>query len=125
MELALHRELANPHSRAKKQARWQDRELQNKKLLEEFVQAEVRALNGRTVREAKADGAWKWREFLARQARENKVKKMKNRGTEERKERKRVRKERKARKEKERLNELVLAQGRNQSIPPDVTVAPV
>jgi hypothetical protein len=124
MELAVHRELCNPHSRAKKQARWQARDVQNKKLLDEYVQAELRALNGRTRREARIEAAFKWRMFLAEQARENKVKKNKSRYREARLERKRKRKARKMEKQVQRLKELALPEGRNQFVPEGVRVVP-
>ena len=118
MELNIERELSNPHSRAKKQARWKAREVENKKLLEEFIEREYRSLKGRTKREARADASWKWREFVANEARETKMKKMKNRGTEARRERKKFRKARKAARQRQILNEMVLPAGKNQFIPP-------
>jgi hypothetical protein len=123
MEVAIERELANPHSRAKKQARWQERAARKKKLLEEFEQAELRRLNGRTKREAKMEAFWKWREFVAKEEVENKVRK-KPKDKVARLERKRRRKARKLEKQRQRLKEMVLPAGKNQFVPEGVKVAP-
>jgi hypothetical protein len=121
MEIAIERELVNPHSRAKKQARWQERDVRKKKLLEEFEQAELRRLNGRPKREARAEAFWKWREFIAKEEKENKVRK-KPKDKVARLERKRKRKARKVEKQRQRLREMVLPAGKNQFVPEGVNV---
>jgi hypothetical protein len=98
--------------------------MQNKKLLGDFVQAELRALGGRTRGEAKAEATFKWRTFIAEQARENKTKKLKSRDREARMERKRKRRQRKMDKRVQRLKELALPAGRNQFVPEGVRVVP-
>ena len=73
MELHLQKELSNPHSRAKKQARWQAVFVRQRELLAQYVREELKDLKGRTRREARAEAVWKWRERLAVDRREEKM----------------------------------------------------
>ena len=123
MELHLQEELSNPHSRAKKQARWQAALARQRELLAEYVQRELKDLKGRTRREARAEAVWKWRERLAADLREEKKRRWIHRGGEAAMVRRKARKARKERKREERLRNLVLKEEPNQVIPEDASVA--
>ena len=121
MELHLQEELSNPHSRAKKQARWQAALARRRELLAEYMKRELKDLKGRTRREARAEAVWKWRERLAADLREEKKRRWIHRGGEAALVRKKDRKARKERKREERLRNLVLKEGPNQVIPSENT----
>ena len=65
LEIHLVKELVNPFSRAKKQARWQAYQRYKDNLRMEIVGAELAARkndgSGRSVKEATAEGLFKWR----------------------------------------------------------------
>ncbi len=117
MELHLEKELSNPHSRAKKQARWQAGLAQRRELLAQYVRNELKDLKGRTRREARAEAVWKWRERLAVDLREERKRRWVHRGGEAAALRQKERRARKERKRDERLRNLVLKGGPNQVIP--------
>ena len=119
MELHLRKELSNPHSRAKKQARWQAAFVRRRELLAQYVREELKDLKGRTRREARAEAVWKWRERLAADRREDKKRRWIHRGGEASLLRKKARLARKERKLDERLRNLVLKNAPNQVIPAD------
>ncbi|KAG9317630.1 hypothetical protein JVU11DRAFT_1840 [Chiua virens] len=117
MEDHLAKELSNPHSRAKKQKRWQAARVRRAELLKKFVERELLKLNGRPARVARAEGVFKFRQKLEE---ERKAEKKRRWLTAERKakiERKVKRKQRKAEKQKEKLTQLVLKESTNQVIP--------
>ncbi|KIJ70469.1 hypothetical protein HYDPIDRAFT_77176 [Hydnomerulius pinastri MD-312] len=117
VEFHLAKELANPHSRAKKQARWQATQSRKKELLTKFLERELMDLRGRSAREARAEGAFKWRQKMEE---ERKAEKKRRWFTAERMakiEFKVKRKQRKAEKQKEKLSQLVLRVASNQVIP--------
>ena len=117
MEVHLRKELSNPHSRAKKQARWQAAFVRQRELLARYVREELKDLKGRTRREARAEAVWKWRERLAADRRAEKKRRWIHRGGEAALLRRRARGARKERKLDERLRNLVLKQAPNQVIP--------
>jgi hypothetical protein len=119
MELHLQKELSNPHSRAKKQARWQAAFVRQRELLARYVREELKDLKGRTRREARAEAVWKWRERLAADRRAEKKRRWIHRGGEAALLKRRARGARKERKLDERLRNLVLNQAPNQVIPAD------
>ncbi|PFH52590.1 hypothetical protein AMATHDRAFT_139736 [Amanita thiersii Skay4041] len=119
IEMYLTRDLSNPHSRAKKLKRWKAYQFRKTALLKELTEKELKELNGRTVREAKAEAAFKWREQLKTERDAVRKMRWKDRGAEARLERKRVRKAKKALKQRQRLTQLVLREEPNQVIPSD------
>jgi hypothetical protein len=119
VEVHLYKELSNPHSRAKKQARWQNHKIRTQKLLTDHVRDELSSLNGRSVREARAEAIWKWRRRLQNEKEAEKKRRRKNKGAEARMARKKARKERKDLKQRQRLTEMVLWDEPNQIIPKD------
>jgi len=119
IELHLQKELSNPHSRAKKQARWQAAFARRRELLAQYVRDELRDLKGRTRREARAEAVWKWRERLAADRREEKKAWWVHRGGEVALLRRRARRARKEGKQDKRLHDLVLKEAPNQVIPVD------
>jgi hypothetical protein len=117
IEVHLYRELSNPHSRAKKQARWQEQKRRTATQLQEYIKAEISNLKGRTMAEARAEATWKWRRDTEDERKAEKKRRRSNRMTEAKMIRKKARKERKERKKRERLTEMVLRDAPNQFIP--------
>ena len=117
IEVHLYRELSNPHSRAKKQARWQEQRRRTATQLQEYIKAEVNNLKGRTVAEARAEATWKWRRNTEDERKAERKRRRSNRLTEAKMIRKKARKERKEQKKRERLTEMVLRDAPNQLIP--------
>ncbi|KAJ8475470.1 hypothetical protein ONZ45_g15595 [Pleurotus djamor] len=120
VEVFLSKELSNPHSRAKKQARWQAYQRYSQTLLQDYLAAELRNLNGRTAREAKAEAAWKWRAKLDELKKEKRKQRWKHKASVAKVERKNARKARKEVKQRQRLTALVLENAPNQVIPKDI-----
>ncbi|KAI0637768.1 hypothetical protein C8Q77DRAFT_1153484 [Trametes polyzona] len=118
VEVHLVKELSNPHSRAKKQARWQAFQARQKALLEELIRAEYANLAGRTRAEARAEATWKWRHQLEQERKAELKRRWRNRGAEARQVRTAKRKARKAAKREEKLRNLVLEEAPNQVVPP-------
>ncbi|KAF7331780.1 Nucleoside transporter [Mycena kentingensis (nom. inval.)] len=58
-------ELSNPHSRTKKMRRWQSHKLYRKELLRDYIAAEMRELNGRTTKDARAEATFRWKQKLS------------------------------------------------------------
>ncbi|KAI0663005.1 hypothetical protein C8Q70DRAFT_484901 [Cubamyces menziesii] len=118
VEVHLAKELSNPHSRAKKQARWQAFQARQKALLEEFIRAEYANLDGRTRAVARAEATWKWKNRLEEERKAELKRRWRNRGAEARQVRTAKRKARKAAKRDAKLRNLVLADAPNQVVPP-------
>jgi len=116
-EIFLSNELANPHSRAKKQARWQAHQEYKRSLLSQFIATELKDLQGRTRREARAEATWKWRHKLEEDRKAELRRRWKNRGAEADLLRKKARKTRKESKQREKLRNLVLPVAPNQVVP--------
>lgn len=117
LEVHIHRELANPHSRAKKQERWQAYQLYKRSLLQQMIQAEYKNLQGRTRRDAKAEATFKWRQRLEDERKAEVKRRWRNRGQEAKLDGKRERKARKAERMDRKLRDLVLQAAPNQVIP--------
>ncbi|KAI0079677.1 hypothetical protein K474DRAFT_1689688 [Panus rudis PR-1116 ss-1] len=117
MEVHVQKELSNPHSRAKKQARWQAYQLYKRNLLRQMVQAEYNNLHGRTRREARAEATWKWREKLAEERKAEEKRRWRNRGQEAKLAGRKQRKARKAERLDRKLRGLVLDAAPNQVVP--------
>ncbi|KAH0840095.1 hypothetical protein J3R83DRAFT_1065 [Lanmaoa asiatica] len=117
MEYHVAKELSNPHSRAKKQSRWQAAKLYRAELLKKFVEREIMHLNGRPVRVARAEGVFKFRQKLEEERKAEKKRRWLTAERTSKIERKVKRKQRKARKQKEKLTQLVLKGAANQVIP--------
>ena len=117
LEVHIHRELANPHSRAKKQERWQAYQLYKRSLLQQMIQTEYKNLQGRTRRDAKAEATFKWRQRLEDERKAEVKRRWRNRGQEAKLDGKRERKARKAERMDRKLRDLVLQAAPNQVIP--------
>ncbi|CAK5262470.1 unnamed protein product, partial [Mycena citricolor] len=117
VESYLHRELSNPHSRAKKMARWQAHLAYKKSLLLEYVAAEKAELNGRTAKEAVADATYKWRQKLSDEQEAERKRRWLTLAVAKKSEKKKARKTRKEQKRRAELTRLILAEGPNQIIP--------
>jgi len=116
-EVYLDRELANSHSRAKKLERFKIYQANTQLLLKKIMAEELQNLDGRNVRQAKADAAFRWRE----QVKEDKEKKKKARWMHSARTAELDRKASKRTKKDERkrrlLTEMVLKEEPNQFIP--------
>jgi len=111
------KELSNPHSRAKKQARWQQFQRYKINLRKDMVSNELKNLKGRNAREATAEAVYKWRQAIED---EKKAKRKARWMTKERVaklERHRKSKQKKARRQGERLRDLALGDAPNQVLP--------
>ena len=117
VEVNLVKEVSNPHSRAKKQRRWQERQRSEKALLEEYVKSELKDLQGRTRRDARAEATFKWRQRVEADRRAELKRRWQLRGQEAKLLRKRARAAKKEAKRNQKLADLVLEQGPNQVIP--------
>jgi hypothetical protein len=117
VEVNLVKEVSNPHSRAKKQRRWQERQRQEKALLDEYVKAELKNLQGRTRREARTEATFKWRQRIDADRRAELKMRWQLRGQEAKLLRKRARAAKKEAKRNQKLADMVLEQGQNQVIP--------
>ena len=121
VEVFVTRELSNPYSRAKKQARWQARMAYKRELLGTMVKAELADLRGRTRREARAEAAWKWKQTLDAEDKAEARRRAELRGDVARTEARRARKGRREKKKESLLERLVLQDAPNQVIPTPVT----
>ncbi|KAH9943030.1 uncharacterized protein BXZ73DRAFT_74090 [Epithele typhae] len=113
----VHKELANPHARAKKMARYTAFVTRRKALLEEMIQKEYANLNGRSKPAARADAIFRWHQHVAEERQAQRKQRWRKRGGEARLERRRERKTRKAARTNEKLRSLVLDEAQNQVIP--------
>lgn len=117
VEVNIVKEVSNPHSRAKKQKRWQERQRREKMLLEECVKAELKDLQGRTRREARAEAAFKWKQGIEADRKAELKKRWQLRGQEAKLLRKRARAAKKEARRNQKLADLVLERGPNQVVP--------
>lgn len=117
VEVYLAQELSNPHSRAKKLMRWKIRQANDKALLDEIMADELKHLNGRSPRDAKAEAAFRWRELLKAKKDDERKRRWKDMAQESTMKRKAMRKEKKEARLQRRLTELVLSDSSNQVIP--------
>ena len=117
MEVNLVKEVSNPHSRANKQRRWQERQLHEKALLEEYVKTELKYLQGRTRQEACAEATFKWKQRIEADRKAEVKRRWQLRGQEAKLLRKRARAVKKKDKRNQKLANLALEKGSNQVIP--------
>ena len=117
VEVNLVKEVSNPHSRAKKQRRWQERQRHERALLEEYVKAELKDLQGRTRRDARAEAAFKWKQRIEADRKAELKRRWQHRGQEARLLRKRARAVKKEARRNQKLADLALEQGQNQVVP--------
>jgi len=117
MEVHLTKELSNPHSRAKKQARWQAATKRKSTLFKKFIAQELTNLNGRSIRDARAEAAFKYRQKLEEERKAEKKRRWLTKVRGAKMDRNSRRKARKAEKQKEKLSQLVLKDAPNQFIP--------
>ncbi|KZS97569.1 hypothetical protein SISNIDRAFT_449089 [Sistotremastrum niveocremeum HHB9708] len=117
-------ELSNPHSRAKKQKRWQELLEQNKRDRAELITAHLRDSRFRSAKEARAEAEWKFRELMKHKEARRRKERWIQRGGRERLLARNAKKVRKARKLAEKLARLELEPAPNQYIPPPPPAAP-
>jgi hypothetical protein len=119
VEVYLTKELSNPHSRAKKQARWQAHQAYKKALLKQITEVELNDLRGRSVKHAKEEAIFRWRVKLQEDKKADKKRRWKTKEQAEQTDRKAKRKAKKAMRLRRRLTELVLEDEPNQVVPKD------
>jgi hypothetical protein len=117
IEVHLVKELVNPHSRAKKQARWQQFLRHKDDLRREIVSNELKNLKGRTTQDATAEALFKWRQALEDEKRAKKKERWLTKERVKKIERKNKSKEKKSRRQGERLRDMVLQAAPNQVLP--------
>jgi len=117
VEVHVVKELSNPHSRAKKQARWQQFQRYKINLREEIVSNELRNLKGRNTREATAEAMYKWRQTIEDEKKARRKARWMTKERVAKMERHRKSKQKKARRQSERLQDLVLGDAPNQVVP--------
>lgn len=117
VEVHVVKELVNPHSRAKKQARWQQFQRHKDNLRKEFIANEIKNLNGRNTREATAEALYKWRQTLEDEKRAKKKQRWLTTERVKKIERKNKSRVKKLRRQGERLRDLVLQAAPNQVLP--------
>jgi len=117
VEPFLHKELSNPHSRAKKLKRFKEYQIRIKAMRKEMLTYEVKHLNGRSPQEARAEALFKWRSMLKTERQERKKMRWKHKNEMANLERKAARKARKELQQRHALTALELEEGKNQVIP--------
>lgn len=119
VESYLFRELANPHSRAKKHDRWKGWQFQKKARLEQLF-AEALVDKNRNPRELRAEAAWKWRQEMDGEKEAHRKRRWKSLNSDATLERQTKRRHRKEAKQRQRLTAMVLKEESNQVIPKDM-----
>ncbi|KAB5595535.1 hypothetical protein CTheo_996 [Ceratobasidium theobromae] len=131
MEQYLARELSNPHSRARKQKRWQEARAESDRLRVKFMRAakEARQTGGSvttlglnlTKKQAAREGLFLFEAHMREAKKARQAERAVQRGAGEKLARKKARKARKAMKRDEALRNLVLEPAANQVLPPSQT----
>ncbi|KXN87948.1 hypothetical protein AN958_07958 [Leucoagaricus sp. SymC.cos] len=117
VEPFLHKELSNPHSRAKKLRRFKEYKICTKMMLKEMLAHELKHLKGRKPQEARAEALFKWRAILKSEREQRKKMRWKHKAEMANLERKATRKARKELQQRRRLTEMVFEEAPNQVIP--------
>ncbi|CAE6425688.1 unnamed protein product [Rhizoctonia solani] len=127
MEQYLARELSNPHSRAKKQQRWQEAKEERDRLQVRFMKAAKEARKtgdsvttvglNLTKKQAAKEGLFLFETHIREKEKARRAERAEQRGAVAKLERKKVRKARKAKKIEESLRNLVLEDAKNQVLP--------
>lgn len=121
VEFFLTKELSNPHARAKKQQRWKMRKALQQKRLDEIIDQEMKHPEGRTVREIRAESAFRWRQELKEEQEKQKKMRWKDRVADVNMIRKARKKAKKEERHRRKLTELELDSSEpNQFIPMDL-----
>ncbi|KAF8334990.1 uncharacterized protein EI90DRAFT_3120861 [Cantharellus anzutake] len=118
MEIYLHEELSNPHSRAKKQKRWQVRMKAKEEERSEMIRKEMLDLRGRKRAVARREAIFRWNAKMKHDGKEARYRRWVQRGGLERTSKRSIRKARKGERRLRRLRNLVLQVGtKNQVVP--------
>lgn len=116
-ELYLQPDLANPHSRAKKLERWKGYQAAIHTLRKKITDNELQHLDGRTVKQAKADAAFKWREQVKDEQQKRKKARWMHSAQMAKWEKKAEKRSKKEERQRRRLTELTLKEEPNQVVP--------
>lgn len=118
IEVFLVREIANPHSRAKKQERWQARLAAEDVLRTEMVREEMKDLKGRKRAVARREAIFRWKARVEGERKERAHIAWVKRGGPEDQARNESQREKRAARQQRKLRELVLPSGsKNQVLP--------
>lgn len=121
IELFLIRELANPHSRAKKQARWQDRMAYEDGLKTTMMRTEMADLQGRKRASARREAVFRWAARVEGERKERAREAWVNRGGLEDLARVRRQQEKREKRKDRKMREIQVGLGeRNQVVPKSV-----
>ncbi|KAF7776307.1 hypothetical protein Agabi119p4_4700 [Agaricus bisporus var. burnettii] len=118
VEPFLHKELSNPHSKAKKLRRFKEYKLHTKELLKQILVQEMKRSDN--PKEARTIAMFRWRAQLKAEREEKKKMRWKHKAEVANLERKAARKVRKEQQQRRLLTELSLKEAPNQFIPKDV-----
>jgi len=99
---------------------WQSHQAYKKSLLRDYITAEMRELNGRSTKEARAEATFRWREKLSAEQEAERRRRWLTLAVAEKAKKKQARKTKKALKRKDQLTRLGLWEAPNQVIPKDV-----
>lgn len=116
----MFRELANPHSRAKKLKRWRVHQFLQKQLLKGITEEALANKGARNEREVIAEAKFQWRQQLEDMRKAVKKRRWTHKEAEAEVQRKNSRTARKELKQRRRLTELSLKDESNQVVPKTV-----
>jgi hypothetical protein len=117
VEHLMARELMNPLSRARRQERWQEKKNLLEQSKEEYINRELKNLDGRRKKDARSEGIFRWKmEVRKYKARINWQRWVK-RGAKDKLEMRLKRRHRRTASQLRRLKTLKLKDGQNQVIP--------
>lgn len=100
--------------------RWQSHQTYKKSLLRDYITAEMRELNGRSTKEARAEATFKWREKLSAEEEAERRRRWLTLAVAEKAKKKKARKTKRETKMRDQLTQLRLWEAPNQVIPKDI-----
>ena len=124
METYLYEELSNPHSRAKKQKRWQARRHAQEEERTRMIREEMANLHGRQRAVARREAIFRWRAKMKREDKERGHQRWVQRGGLQRATRRSHQKTKKQERRLRRLRSLVLQVGTKNQVVPGVETRP-
>lgn len=117
MEHIIASELTNPHSRARRQERWQERLAMLERSKQEYVKLELADLKGRRRQDAKADGVFRWKIAVRKYKARRNWQRWVRRGAKAKMEMRIKRRHRRSARKLRRLRMMKLKDAKNQVIP--------
>src|SRR6266436_10404476 len=124
IETCLHEELSNPHSRAKKQKRWQSRRQTQEEERTRMIREEMANLHGRKRAVARREAIFRWKAKTEREDKDRRHQRWVRRGGLEMAAKRSHRKAKKRERRLRRLRNLVLEVGTKNQVVPVVETRP-